>query len=114
MQLNCSKALRQMKIFVFLLQQYQSLVSSQSPVSLQSVSSSVQALLARSNQRLIITINTTAEVRPMFLVVMMYGILSRVQTTNHITKGLLRLFVIPADLGANLSMEPRAVGVMLL
>ena len=110
MQLNCSKALRQMKIFVFLLQQYQSLVSSQSPV----VSSSVQALLARSNQRLIITINTTAEVRPMFLVVMMYGILSRVQTTNHITKGLLRLFVIPADLGANLSMELRAVGVMLL
>ena len=109
MQLNCSKALRQMKIFVFLLQQYQSLVS-----SLKSVSSSVQALLARSNQRLIITINTTAEVRPMFLVVMMYGILSTVQTTNHITKGLLRLFVIPADLGANLSMELRAVGVMLL
>ena len=50
----------------------------------------------------------------MFLVVMMYGILSTVQTTNHITKGLLRLFVIPADLGANLSMELRAVGVMLL
>ena len=78
------------------------------------VSSREEDLLPTSNQRLIITINTTAEVRPMFLVVMMYGILSRVQTTNHITKGLLRLFVIPADLGANLSMELRAVGVMLL
>ena len=62
----CTQTLRQMKIFV------------STPV----VSRLVQALPARSNQRLIITINTTAVVRPMFLVTMMYGILSTVQTTS--------------------------------
>ena len=61
------------------------------------VSGIVQVLLARSNQRLIITINTTAVVRPPPCVFGPDDEWHIKYATNHITKGLLRLFIIPSS-----------------